>query len=108
VGGFVGFAATPTRVSERSEGSPPKPEPPPATDTEAQLRRIAAAHNLDWAEIKKWLRPCDVEASGAYLRSSDSRDRQGLVHWLRLLSDRSIPKLPPQWLDELDRQRRPS
>jgi hypothetical protein len=104
-GGFVGFVATPGRVSERSEGSPPKSEPPPSS-TEDRLKAIARAHNLDWTEARRWLRDCDIEAAQAYLDSPDPRDREGLVVWLRLLGDKRIAKMPPEWLDEM--QRRPS
>jgi hypothetical protein len=82
-------------------------EPPPSS-TEDRLRRIAAEHGLDWCEIQRWLRPEDIEASGAYLDSEDERDRLGVVFWLKILADKSIPKMPPSWVDELDRQRRPN
>jgi hypothetical protein len=102
-GGFVGFVATPGHVSERSEGSPPKSEPPP-TSTEDRLRRIAAEHGLDWCEIQRWLRPEDVEASRAYLDSENERDRLGVVFWLKILSDKSIPKMPVEWLPGTSRK----
>jgi hypothetical protein len=102
----VGFVATPGHVSERSEGSPPKSEPPPANDIEAQLREIARANGICWAECRRWMRPCDVLAAAEYLSSPDPRDRDGVVVWLRLLADPTVLKMPVEWLDEM--QRRPN
>jgi hypothetical protein len=69
-------------------------------DPETRLRRIAAEHNLAWCEIQRWLRPEDIEASRAYFESDDPRDREGLVFWLKILADKSIPKMPPEWLEK--------
>jgi hypothetical protein len=83
-----------------------QPEPESVTDIEARLREIARAHNLDWAEARRWMRDIDVLAAAEYLSSPDPRDREGVVTWLKVLSDRSIPKMPVEWLDEM--QRRPN
>jgi hypothetical protein len=84
-----------------------EPEPE-LSSTEDRLKAIARANGIDWTEARRWLRPEDIEASRAYLDSEDERDRLGVVFWLKILADKSIPKMPPSWVDELDRQRRPN
>jgi hypothetical protein len=63
-------------------------------------------NGIDWTEARRWMRDIDVLAAQAYLSSSDERDRDGLVVWLRLLADKRVAKMPVEWLDEM--QRRPN